>query len=142
MFFHLSLYFFIYENSRGFCADKDPAHAQALVPVAPRPPAGVPSSVDGPVHVQHVRVDAEHARYPAAVQAVVGGFPTDFQLLKIPRGIIELEMNSSASYAKSVNMAQFGNTYIQLGPEFKGRSLEFLVQSADSGNLYTVTIRL
>ena len=107
----------------------DPAHAQALVPVAPRPPAGVPSSVDGPVHVQHVRVDAEHARYPAAVQAVVGGFPTDFQLLKIPRGIIEVEMNSSASY-------------IQLGPEFKSRSLEFLVQSADSGNLYTVTIRL
>ena len=136
MYFHFTFSFFIYENSRRVSHDSDPA--QALVPVSPHPPAGVPSSV------QHVQpgVDAEHARYPAAVQAVVGGFPTDFQLLKIPRGIIELEMNSSASYIKSMNMAQFGNTYIQLGPEFKSRSLEFLVQSADSGNLYTVTIRL
>ena len=136
MYFHFTFSFFIYENSRRVSHDSDPA--QALVPVSPHPPAGVPSSV------QHVQpgVDAEHARNPVLFQVLGDGFPTDFQQLKIPRGIIELEMNSSASYSKSVNMAQFGNTYIQLGPEFKGRSLEFLVQSADSGNLYTVTIRL
>ena len=71
---------------------------------------------------------------------LMNNLPTNFQNLKVPTFVVQSETNSFDSFKKALEMAKYGNTYIQSGPRLLKHNIEFYVKSAENDNVYTILI--